>query len=316
MSFTREALLARGSIGSLAVLLAACGQTGATGGSGGAATKNEYVVAPLLGTTSQLAMMISRAEPMAGFLKTETGLSVKAFAPSDYTGTLAGLRDGSIDFAFLPAVLFLRAQDDSGARAMYRTVRPGAGKVPVPAFTSIIAARADSGINALTDLRGQKIGAGDPADAASWVVPAGHVKKAGVDPNKDAKVQFRNSGADALVQVLNKSLDVAFAARHDLEHADVLKADPQAATTLKVLATVENAPLEVVAARGGVDAKVVDKFRTAFKNLGDPQKATFTRDGRTTSILGQWDVAGLVEARDADFAALREAAKAIGVKLK
>jgi len=298
------------------VALAACGQAGSSGSAGGSATKSEYVVAPLLGTTAQLATMISRSEPMAGFLKTQTGLGVKAFAPSDYTGTIIGLRDGTIDFAFLPAILFLRAQDEAGARALYRTVRPGPGKAPVPAFSGIIAARADSGINGVTDLRGKKIGAGDPSDAAAWVLPGGHLKKAGVDPNKDATVQFRNSGADALVQVLGKRLDAAFAARHDLEHADVLKADADAAKTLKILATIENAPLEVVTVRGGVDAKVVDKFRAAFKNLGDAQTATFTRGGKTSSILGQWDVAGLVEAKDADFAALREAGKSIGFKLK
>ena len=49
-----------------------------------------------------------------------------------------------------------------------------------------------------------------------------------------------------------------------VEHPDVLKADPDAARTLKVLATVDNAPLEVVAARKGLDARVVDRFRTAF----------------------------------------------------
>ena len=317
MSATRRWFLEAGGIGPVALALAACGQQqGAPSGGGAAATKKEYVVAPLLGTVGQLTATTNRAQPMADFLKKEAGVDVKAFAPSDYAGTQIGLRDGTIDFAFLPAALFLRAQDESGAQALFRTVRPGANSAPSPAFSGIIAVRADGGINALGDLKGKSIFAGDPSDAASWVLPAAHLKKSGVDPAKDAKVQYRNSGADALVQLLGKKTDAAFAARHDLEHADVIKADADAAKTLKILATVENAPLDVVAARKGIDAKVVDKFRAAFKSLGDAQKATFTKDGKTESILGQWGVVGLAEARDADFAALREAGKAIGMKLK
>jgi phosphonate transport system substrate-binding protein len=274
------------------------------------------VVAPLLGELNALVTSTTRGQAMADFLKKETGLAVKAFAPGDYAGTQIGLRDGSIDFAFLPAVLFLRTQDESGAQALFRTVRAGANAAPSPTFSGVIAVRADGGLNTVGDLRGKSVFASDPSDAAGWVLPAAHLKKNGVDPTKDARVQYRNSGPDALVQLLGKRTDAAFAARHDLEHPDVLKADPDAARTLKILATVDNAPLEVVAARKALDAKVVDRFRTAFRSLGDASKATYTRDGKTEPILAQWGIVGLVEARDADFAALREAAKAIGVRLK
>jgi phosphonate transport system substrate-binding protein len=315
MSLSRRAALAAGGVGPLVLLFAACGPA-AAGGGGGAATKNEYVVAPLLGELNALVTSINRGQAMADFIKKETGLAVRAFAPGDYAGTQIGLRDGTIDFAFLPAVLFLRAQDESGAQALFRTVRPGANAAPSPTFSGIIAVRADSGINALADMAGKSICTSDPSDAAGWVLPAAHLKKNGVDPTKDARVQYRNGGPDALVQLLGKRADAAFAARHDLEHPDVLKADADAATTLKVLATVDDAPLEVVAARKGLDGKVLDRFRAAFRSLGDASKATYTRDGKTEPILAQWGIVGLVEAKDADFAALREAAKAIGVRVK
>lgn len=297
-----------------ALALAACGQ--AVSGGGGAATKSEYVVAPLLAELNNLVASINRGTVMSEFLKKEAGVSVKTFAPGDYAGTQIGLRDGTIDFAFLPAALFVKAQDEGGAQALFRTVRPAVNKAPAPAFSSIIVVRADSGIATLKDLAGKLIGAGDPSDATTWVAPGGHLAKNGVDPNRDARIQFRNSGADALVQLLGKKVEAAFAARHDLEHADVLKADADAAKTLKVLATVDNVPLEVVAARKGLDAKVVDKFRAAFRSLGDTSKATYTKDGKTEPILAQWGITGLVEAKDADFAAVREAGKAIGMKLK
>ena len=129
-------------------------------------------------------------------------------------------------------------------------------------------------------------------------------------------VEYRKDGPDALVQVLNKKSDAAFAAKHDLSDPVVAKVDPSAAQTLKLLTTIENAPLEVVVARKGLDAKVLAKFKVAFQGLGDPQKATFTSNGKTQPILAQWGVSSLAETKDGDYAALREAAKAIGVKLK
>jgi phosphonate transport system substrate-binding protein len=253
---------------------------------------------------------------MGDFLAKATGLAVKIYPPGDYTRSVTGLRDGSLDFAFVPALLYLRAHDDGGAQPLFRTQRPAADGKPSAAFTSIVAVRADSGLGSLADLRGKHIAAVDATDAAGWVLPAAEMKKAGIDANRGAVVEYRKDGPDALVQVLNKKSDAAFASRHELMDAAVLKADPSAAQTLKVLATIEGAPLEVVAVRKGLDAKVLDKFKAAFKDLGDAQKATFTKDGKTQPILAQWNVSGLTEAKDGDFAALREAAKAIGVKLK
>ena len=303
----RRALGAAG----LLPFLAACG---AAAGSA-PATKSEYVVAPLQAAFGDLAGDLNRGKPMGDFLAKASGLAVKIYPPGDYTRAVTGLRDGSLDFAFVPALLYLRAHDDGGAEPLFRTQRPVDGK-PAAAYTSIIAVRADSGINSLADLRGKRIAAVDATDAAGWVLPAAQLKKAGLDASRDAVVEYRKDGPETLVQVLGKKSDAAFASRHDLMDANVLKADPDAAKTLKVLATVEGAPLEVVAVRKGLDAKVLDKFKAAFRDLGDAQKATFTKDGKAQPILAQWNVSGLQEAKDADFAALREAAKTIGVKLK
>jgi len=293
--------------------LAACGAS--TGGGSAPATKSEYVVAPLQGAFGDLATDLNRGKPMGDFLAKATGLAVKVYPPGDYTRAVTGLRDGSLDFAFVPALLYLRAHDDGGADPLFRTQRPVDGK-PATAFTSIIAVHTDSGINSLTDLKGKRIAATDAIDAAGWVLPAAQLKKGGLDAARDAVVEYRKDGPDALVQVLNKKSDAAFASRHDLLDAAVTKADPDAAKTLKLLATIEGAPLEVVAVRKGLDAKVLDKFKAAFRDLGDPQKATFTKDGKSQPILSQWNVSGLADTKDADFAALREAAKSIGVKLK
>jgi len=297
-----------------ALLLASCGQAGG-GTGGGPATKTEYVVAPLQGNYGDLAIDISRGQPLADFLAKETGLKVKNYPPGDYARAVNGLTDGALDFAFVPAVLYLRAHDDGGAQVLFRTLRAGPDGKPTATFTSIVAVRADSGINSLADLKGKRVIGGDPSDAAGWVLPAAQLKRAGVDVRKDVTSTYAKDGADALVQVLGKKQDAAFASRGDLMSAAVMKADADAAKTLKIITTIEGAPLEVVAARKGLDAKAMDKFKAAFKDLGDAQKATVTAGGKAQPILAQWDVAGLTEAKDADFAALREAAKSIGVKL-
>jgi phosphonate transport system substrate-binding protein len=305
-------VLRAGALG-LPALLVACGPQA---GAGPGQTRKEYVVAPILGAYGRLEEDISRGQPLAEFLARETGLAVRAYPPGDYARSMIGLKDGSLDFAFLPALLYLRARDESGVEPMFRTLRPGVDGRPVAAFAAMIAVRADSGINSVADLKGKRVVATDASDAAGWVMPAAHLKKNGLDPFRDVTVEYRRDGADALIQVLNRKADAAFAARQDLASDAVTKADPDAARTLKLLATIEGAPLEVVTARRGLDSRVLEKFRAAFKNLADPQKGVFTRDGKTQPILAQWGVSGLQEAKDADFTALREAAKSIGIKLK
>ncbi|HEV2121323.1 MAG TPA: PhnD/SsuA/transferrin family substrate-binding protein, partial [Chloroflexota bacterium] len=191
----------------LAGLLAGCGQTGsgttnAVDGASGGGTKKEFVVAPPLTSLGDLVKTINRAQPMADFLAKDTGLPVRAFAPGDYAGTIIGLRDGSIDFGFLPAVLFLRAQSDSGAQPLFRTLRLGVDDKPTAAFTSVIAVRNDSGIGTLDAVKGKHVAATDVSDAAGWVFPAAQLKKNGIDPSREIKVEYRKDGPDALIQVL------------------------------------------------------------------------------------------------------------------
>lgn len=334
MHGTRRLLLGQTLVsgaGLLGLLGAAVGLAGCTQQSGAGGTvsttsgtakaapdaKRGFVVAPPLALLGNLVDTIKKAEPMAAFLARETGLPVNAYAPGDYAGSIIGLRDGSLDFAFLPAVLFLRAQSDSGAQPLFRTLRPGVDNKPTPSFTSVIVARTDSGIDSLSAVKGKHIVAIDVSDAAGWVLPAAYVKKNGIDPAKDIQVEYRKDGPDALTQVLNKKADVAFVAKNDLQDPKVLKADADAAKDLKVLASIENAPLDVLAVRKGLDAKALENFRTAFRVLGDGQKATVkTKDGKEEPILAQWGITGLTEARDADFTALREAAKSVGIKIK
>ncbi len=311
-SVPRRTLVRGAALGLPAFLLTACGG-GATGGP--ARATKEYVVAPPQSAYGQLEADLSRGKPLADFLAQQTGLAVKSYPPGDYARALVGLTDGTLDFAFLPAVLYLRARDD-GAVPLARTLRAGADGKPVPAFTSIIAVRADSGITGVAALKGKRIAAIDATDAAGWVLPAAHLKKNGLDPFRDVTVEYRKDGPDALVQVLSKKADAAFAARNGLSDPAVLKVDPEAARTLALLATIDGAPLEVVAARKGLDAKVLDKFKAAFLALADPQKGSFVAGGKSQSILGQWGISGLAETKDSDYTALREAAKSIGVKLK
>src|SRR5207249_2948634 len=129
-------------------------------------TKNEYVVAPLQGAFGDLATDLNRGKPMGDFLAKDTGLAVKVYPPGDYTRSYTGLNDGTLDFAFVPALLYLRAHDDGGAEPLFRTMRIGPDGKAVPMVTSIIAVRADSGLNAITDLRGKRVAATDATDAA------------------------------------------------------------------------------------------------------------------------------------------------------
>lgn len=302
-------------LGGAAALVAVCGPGPAARerAAGPSRQQDQVVVGVLTESFDRLAATQQKAAPMGELLAKEMGLKVKAFVPTDPGYTIVGLREGSLDAAFMRAVLYLRAKEDSGAQIAFRVLRPVDG-TPQSTLTSVIIVRADSGLKSVAELKGKKILATDPSDSAAWVFPAAHLKKAGIDPNRDVQVTIRANGEEALVWLLQQKGDAAFAAAHDLKAASVLRQDPDAAKTLSVIATIPGAPLEVVAFRKGISGQIADKLKNALRALANPQKGTFTdKDGKQQSILGQWGIASLQDAKDSDLAALLEAAKLAGI---
>ena len=116
---------------------------------------------------------------MANYLATKLGhLGItdgKAVIASDNAQMIKLLRDGAVDLVSETALSALLFEEQAGAKILLREWKKG-----VAQYHSIFFARADSGIQSLTDLRGCKIAFEDPGSTSSYILPLAALNKVGL----------------------------------------------------------------------------------------------------------------------------------------
>src|SRR5690348_12065081 len=92
--------------------------------------------------------------PLQNYLTEQMGREVKIVTPDSYANTLDGLSSGSIDFACLGGLSYVRARAKSG-------VTPLVQRTTDLQFHSVFIAGMHTRINSLGDLKGKKFAFGD-----------------------------------------------------------------------------------------------------------------------------------------------------------
>lgn len=262
------------------------------------------IFTPALAGVSTFGETRGPASSFAAYLADATGLPVETFVPTDYGVTLSGLGNGRYDIVYLPAPFYVKARAETD-------VTPGLA-VSVNGDTTqtgLIVVAADSDIDELADLQGQRVGAANLDNAASWTLPAAALMDAGVNPFRDINAQFTGSDAESLIAVLNGDLDAAFVLDSSLQDEQLLQADPDAADNFTVLAEFTDAPIGVIVYGPHLDAATQEAV-TAALTAPELAQAT-TDDGDSLLAALGWDA--LVPADDADFTHVYTAAASLGM---
>ncbi len=122
--------------------------------------------------------------PLQNYLTKQMGREVKLIIPNNYNEYIAGLKDGSIDFALLGAVNYVRAHAKAGAVPLVQ-------RSTDLEFHFVFITGANSSINSLKDLKGKEVAFGDKYSTSGHIMPALDMKKAGV---AETDVKFRFTG--------------------------------------------------------------------------------------------------------------------------
>src|SRR5215472_11758733 len=124
--------------------------------------------------------------PLKAYLERALGRPVKLVIPTNYNATVEALGNGSLDFAYLGGLTYLKAHQQYG-------VRPLVQRETDLQFHSLFITQAGSSINSLADLKGKNFAFGDINSTSGHLMPYLAMKNAGLDPDKDLK--FRYSGS-------------------------------------------------------------------------------------------------------------------------
>lgn len=233
--------------------------------------------------------------PLQNYLKQSMGRDVKLVTLNSYSATLDSLSNGSVDFACLGAVTYVRGRARMG-------LVPLVQRESDLQFHSLIIANASKQIYSLNDLRGKQFAYGDINSTSGHVIPYLEMKRAGINPDRD--IESRYSGEhSATVKLVEMGIVDAGAVDESVFNA-MIKDGRADQGRLRVIYTSRPFVDYVYVSRRGISDAEREKFAAALLAL---------KEGKNDDILKLLRASKFVKANDGEYGAIREAAQQLNL---
>lgn len=253
---------------------------------------------PFLGANNAITLALpadglspEQRMPLQNYLSEQMGREVRIVTPDRYVDTIDGLSNGSIDFACLGGLSYVRARAKSG-------VTPLVQRITDLQFHSVFITGMRTSIYSLHDLKGKKFAFGDINSTSGHLMPYLEMQRAGLKPDHD--VDFRYSGEHpATVKLVE--LGVVDAGAVDETFFNTMIRDGRADhTKVRVFYTSKPFVDWVYVARKGISEEEREKFAAAMLAL---------REGKNDTVLKILRATKFVKANDEEYGTLREVAR-------
>jgi phosphonate transport system substrate-binding protein len=233
---------------------------------------------------------MSQAEraPLQHYLSEQLGAEVKLITLESYTLEMSGLADGSIDFACLGAVNYVRTHAKIGAVPLVqRTVDLQ--------LHAVFIAGADTSIHSLRDLKGKKFAYGDINSTSGHFMPYLEMKEAGLNPEHDLQARF--SGEHPLTIKLVETGIVDAGAVDETVYTSLRSGGKIDTSKVRVFYTTKPFVNYVYVARKEISEAQREKFAAALLKLKKGENDDLLRILRATKF---------VKATDEEYDSLRQ----------
>jgi phosphonate transport system substrate-binding protein len=229
--------------------------------------------------------------PLQNYLTQYMGREVKLVTLNSYSTTLDSLSSGSIDFACLGAVTYVRGRAKMG-------LIPLVQRESDLQFHSLIIANSSKPIYSLNDLKGKQFAFGDVNSTSGHVIPYLEMKRAGINPDSDFQVRYSGEHS-ATVKLVEMGIVDAGAVDESVFNA-MIKDGRADRNRLRVIHTSQPFVDYVYVARRGIADGDREKFTAALLGL---------KEGKNDDILKLLRASKFIKANDGEYAAIREAAQ-------
>jgi phosphonate transport system substrate-binding protein len=237
---------------------------------------------------------IDQKKPLRDYLAAKLGRDVDLVIPTNYNATVEALGNGSLDFAYLGGLTYVKAH------ALYGVI-PLVQRSSDRQFHSLFITQTASSINALGDLRGKKFAFGDINSTSGHLMPFYAMTQAGLDPDKDLNYRYTGNHP-ATAKAVEAGVVDAGAIDESVYHA-MIDGNQLDKSKVRVFHTTPPFLDYVWVARKDAPAADRAAFANAFLSLHPPADAAVLDILRGTSF---------VRANDAEYDLLRT----IATKLK
>lgn len=155
------------------------------------------------------AATTARFKELANAFKQKTGVEMKIFTASDYSGTVQALTSGQIQMGQMGASAYSAAWIDSdGQVEPLVTNKELDGQL---GYHSILIVKSDSPYMKLDDLKGKTLAWADANSTSGYLIPLVSLRSAGIEPDKFfSKTLFSGGHEQSVLGVINGQFDSAF----------------------------------------------------------------------------------------------------------
>ena len=205
---------------------------------------------------------ITEKAPLKAYLEQKLGRPVNLIIPTNYNATVEALGNGSLDFAYLGGLTYIKAH------ARYSVV-PLVQRSSDLQFRSFFITSSHSSIHSLGDLKGKTFAFGDINSTSGHLMPYLEMRQAGIDPNTNLKFRYTGSHPATAKAVESGAVDAG--ALDETVYTSMVaegKLDPN---KVRVFYTSKPFVDYVWVSRKDVDPATQEKFAQAFTDLKERQ---------------------------------------------
>jgi phosphonate transport system substrate-binding protein len=188
----------------------------------------------------------------------------------DESSLASALAEGSVDAAWMPPLSFVEARSRGAVLPVAKVTRGGFSH-----YRSAIFARADSGVSALSDLKGSTVAWVDHRSAAGYLFPLAMLQRAKLKPSElFSKEEFVGDHAAVCRAVLEGKAKAGATFVDDRPAGAPIRIDgcaqalgDEEAAKLSIISISKPIPNDVVAVRPGCSPEVATSLKDALVSL-------------------------------------------------
>lgn len=255
-----------------------------------AAAEDQPVRVGMIPDAGATQVSIEEKAPLRDYLTKAMNRRVELIIPTNYNATVEALGNGSLDFAYLGGLTYIKARERYG-------VVPLVQRDSDREFHSLFITAASSSIRTLADLKGKSFAFGDINSTSGHLMPFAALKQSGVLPGTDFTFRYTGSHPATAKAVEAGTADAG--AVDETVYQAMLADGHLDRTKVRVFHTTPPFVDYVWVARDGLGADQRELFAQAFLTLGE---------GRDAKILSILRGTKFVRASDDEYDELRQIA--------
>jgi phosphonate transport system substrate-binding protein len=148
---------------------------------------------------------IRKFTPLANYLEQKLGVKVEFTPVNDYPAAVEALVNKKVDLVWFGGFTHVQANLRSGGKIV-----PLAQREEDTKFQSVFIAKTNSGIKALTDMKGKQVSFGSQSSTSGHLMPRSFLLQAGLNPEKDfRRIAYSGAHDATIASVVSGKVDAA-----------------------------------------------------------------------------------------------------------